>query len=133
MLECEQRTADQWLTELVTEIARTVRCLDQNIGGSLIEPLTRGHLCLPRVRIVQTRICGHIYRRTRNGECALAACDTVADFTACTRCGTIEGLDGRGEVMGLGFDRNNALEILNRKVIRYIVAFGRELLNNRSL
>ena len=35
--------------------------------------------------------------------------------------------------MGLGFDRNNALEILNRKVIRYIVAFGRELLNNRSL
>ena len=133
VLEGEQRTADQRLTELVTEVACTIRCLDQNVGRSLIEPLTRGHLRLPRVRVVQTRISGHIHRSTCNGERALTTSDTVADLTARTRRCTVERLYGCGEVMGLGLDRDNALEILNRKVIRHIVTLGCELLNNRTL
>ena len=133
MLEGEQRTADQRLTELITEVACTIRCLDQNVGGSLIEPLTRGHLCLPRVRVVQTRISCHIYRSSCNGECTLTTCDTVADLTARTCCCTIERLNGSWEVMGLGLDRDNALEILNRKVIRHIVTLGSKLLNNGTL
>ena len=40
MLVGKQRTSNQWLTELVSEIARTVRCLDKDLLWSLIEPLT---------------------------------------------------------------------------------------------
>ena len=133
MLEGEQRTADQRLTELITEVACAIRGLDQDVGRSLIEPLARGHLCLPRVRVVQTRISGHIHRRTCNGERSLATCDTVADLTTSTSRCTVERLNGSGEVMGLGLDRDNALEILNRKVIRYIVTLGSKLLNNGTL
>ena len=85
------------------------------------------------MRVVQTRISGHIDRSTCNGERTLTTCDTVADLTTGTGCCAVEWLNGSGEVMGLGLDRNYALEILNRKVIRHIVTLGSKLLNNGTL
>ena len=42
MLESEHRTANQRLTELVTEVGSTVRSLGQNLLRRLIQPLTNG-------------------------------------------------------------------------------------------
>ena len=47
MLEGEHRSADQWLTELITKVAGTVRGLDQNLLGSLIQPLANRQDILP--------------------------------------------------------------------------------------
>ena len=47
MLEGEYRTADEGLAELVAEVAGTVRCLDKNLLGCLIQPLANGQNLLP--------------------------------------------------------------------------------------
>ena len=47
MLEGEYRSADQWLTELITEVGGTVRSLDQDLLGSLIQPLANRQDILP--------------------------------------------------------------------------------------
>ena len=47
MLESEQRAADEGLTEFVAEIRRTVRSLDKNLRGGLIEPLAGCQVLLP--------------------------------------------------------------------------------------
>ena len=39
VLEGEHRTADQWLTELITEVRSTIRSLNQNLLWCLIQPL----------------------------------------------------------------------------------------------
>ncbi len=64
MLEGQYRTADQRLTELVTEVRSAVRGLGQDLLRGLIQPLTNGHDILPVTGcifiVVQTRIGGHI-------------------------------------------------------------------------
>ena len=52
VLESEERTADERLTELVTEVARTVRCLDEHLLWCLVEPWTSIHHVLPRLLLV---------------------------------------------------------------------------------
>ena len=42
MLERKHRTANQRLAELVSEVAGTIRSLDENLLGRLIEPLANG-------------------------------------------------------------------------------------------
>ena len=49
MLEGEHRTAYQRLTELVAEVTRTVRSLDENLLRSLVQPLAHGQNLLPGV------------------------------------------------------------------------------------
>ena len=39
MFESQYRTTDQRLAELVAEVAGTIGCFDQNLFGSLIQPL----------------------------------------------------------------------------------------------
>ena len=53
VLEGEYRTADEGLAELVAEVAGTVRCLDKNLLGCLIQPLAHGQYLLP---LLQTGI-----------------------------------------------------------------------------
>ena len=67
VLECKHRTRDQWLTELVTEVRSTIRCFDQDLLRSLIEPLTYWHQVFPvalhvalAIVIFQTRISSHV-------------------------------------------------------------------------
>ena len=52
VLESEERTADERLAKLVTEIARSVRCLDEHLLRSLVEPWTSIHHVLPRLLLV---------------------------------------------------------------------------------
>ena len=47
MLEGEYRSADQRLTELVTEVGGTVRSLDKDLLGSLIQPFAYRQDVLP--------------------------------------------------------------------------------------
>ena len=41
VLECLERAADKWLAELVAEVGGSVGCLDQNLGGCLVQPFAR--------------------------------------------------------------------------------------------
>ncbi len=56
VLERQQRTADQRLSELVAEVARTVRCLDENLFGCLVQPLAHGQYLLPYAVFFASRI-----------------------------------------------------------------------------
>ena len=65
MLEGEHRTGDERLSELVAEVRRTVRCLDENLLWCLIQPLAYGHDVLPVacevIVVLKTRISSHVY------------------------------------------------------------------------
>ena len=109
MLEGEQRTCNQRLTELVAEIARTVRCLDENLFRSLIEPLTNWQDVLPiaqgwctAVVFLQAGISSHIYSSSSDRPRADTTAHTVANLTPRTSCCSIEWLNGSREVVGLG-------------------------------
>ena len=60
MLEGEQRTGDKRLTELVTEVTCTVRCLDENLLRSLIQPFANRQNVLPWTTAVKTWISSHV-------------------------------------------------------------------------
>ena len=65
----QQRTRDEWLTELITEVRGSVGCFDENLLRRLIKPWTRSDLVFPvasgRVVVsLQTWIAGHVDRRT---------------------------------------------------------------------
>ena len=68
MLESEQRTGDERLSELVAEVACSVRSLDKYLLRSLIKPLANGHDVLPIacqvVVIFKTRIRCHVHSCT---------------------------------------------------------------------
>ena len=72
MLEGEYRSADQRLTELVTEVGGAVRSLDKDLLGSLIQPFAYRQDVLPipfiifNLRVVKTRIGCHINSCTSN-------------------------------------------------------------------
>ena len=51
MFERQHRTADERLAELVSEVAGTVRGLDEYLFGCLIQPLPHGQDILPRARL----------------------------------------------------------------------------------
>ena len=65
----QQRTRDEWLTELITEVRGTVGCLDKDLLRSLIEPGTWCNLVLPVasgcvVVGLQAWVAGHVDSRT---------------------------------------------------------------------
>ena len=68
MLEGEHRTGDKRLSELVAEVACSVRSLDKNLLRSLIKPLADGHDVLPVaclvVVVMKTRIGCHVHSCT---------------------------------------------------------------------
>ena len=47
MLKREHGAADEWLTELVAEVAGTIGSLDENLLGRLVEPLANRQDVLP--------------------------------------------------------------------------------------
>ena len=117
VLHCEQTSADKRLSELVAEVACTVRRLDKNLLRRLIEPLTRLGGLLPLMSAVKARIRSHINGRSGNRHTALAASHTVADFAARTSCGAIERFHSCGEVVSFGFQRVNRLVVSHFKEI----------------
>ena len=133
MLECEHRTADKRLSELVTEIGSTVRCLCQYLLRSLIEPLAHGENLLPLAVGVCTGIRCHVHCSSGNGPRALTATHTVAYFTARTCRSTVERLNSCREIMSLGLERDNCFYVLYYEIIGYRVVGRSELLDNRTL
>ena len=132
----EQRTGDEGLAELVAEVARTIRCLDENLFGSLIEPFAGLGAVLPlagELGCAKTGIAGHVDSCSGNRPRSYSTAHTVADLTARTRSGAVEGLHGGGEVVGLGFQRDDALDGLHAEPVgRALVGRGK-LLHHRSL
>ncbi len=133
VLEGEQRAADERLAELVAEVAGAVRRLDEDVLRSLVKPGALLHPLLPVAPSFGTRIGGHVDRGARHGESALAARDAVADFAAGSGRGAVERLHGGGEVVGLGLDGDDALEILHLEVVGAVVRGRRELLGHGAL
>ena len=84
MFESKYRTRDKGLTKLITEVAGTVRSLNQNLFGSLIEPLTYGKNVFPIATAVQAGVRSHVNRRTCDRPRTYTATHTVTDFTART-------------------------------------------------
>ena len=64
MFESEHRTADERLSELVTEVAGSVRCLDKNLFRSLIEPFSHWQYVFPVASAVESWIRCHIHGST---------------------------------------------------------------------
>ena len=60
MLEGQHRTTDQWLAELVTEVAGTIRSLDKNLLGCLVQPFANGQNLLPLTLLLSAGVAGHI-------------------------------------------------------------------------
>ena len=137
MLEGQYGTADQRLTELITEITGTIRSLDQNLFRGLVQPLTNGQNALPIasqfVIVSQTRICRHIDCCTSNRPRTYATAHTVADLTARTSSRTVEWLHGGGEVMRLCLQRDDTLDIFYLEPVAGALVFRCELLNDRTL
>ena len=152
MLKSEYRSTNQRLTELVTKVACTIRCLDQNLLRRLIQPLANWQHLFPRtdvtflVRLRPLRIAmwltwsdtiswvaGHIHSRTSNRPASYTTTHTVTDFTTRTRCSTIEWLHCRWEVMCLCLQRDDRLNVLHLKVVAGRVVGRSELLHHRTL
>ena len=134
VLEGEHRTADQWLSELITEVGGTIRCLDQYLLGSLVQPLTNRQDILPVTLVIfYARIRCHIDGCSGNRPGTYTTTHTVTDLTTCSCGGTIEGLYRGGEVVGLCLQRDDALDVLNTEIVaRRLVGWGK-LLYNRTL
>ena len=133
MLEGQDRTADQRLAELVTEVGRAVRRLDQDLLRCLVEPWARVEDLLPLAGAFRTRISGHVNRRSRDGQRGFSTAQTVADLTARTCRGAVERLDRRREVVRLGLERDHRLDVLDGEIVGLVAALRSELLDRRAL
>ncbi len=133
MLERQHRTANQRLPELVPEIRRPVRRLDENILRRLIQPTARVRLLLPQPSRLQARVRGHIHRRPCQRQRRLPSRDAVAYLPAATRRRPVERLHRRREIMRLRLQRNHRVDVPRLEEIRLVVRPRRELLHPRSL
>ena len=133
VLEGEQRTADQRLSELVAKVAGTIGGLDKNLLRRLIQPLAHGQDIFPSTPLICAWIAGHVDGCTCNRPRALTTTHTVANLTASTCRGTIEWLHGCGEVVSLCLQRNHALNVLHFIEVWFRVVCRSELLNDRPL
>ena len=133
MLEGQDRTADQRLAELVTEVGGAVRRLDQDLLGRLVEPRARVEDLLPLAGALRAGIGGHVDGRSRDGQGGLSAAQAVADLTARTGRRAVERLDRRREVVRLGLERDHRLDVLDGEIVGLVAAQRGELLDCRAL
>ena len=134
MLECQHRTTNQWLAEFVTKVRSTIRCLNEYLFRSLIEPLTLRHILLPGiVGALLAWIRCHIDSSSCYRPRTYATTHTVANLTASTCCSTIERFYGSREVVCLSLQGDDTLYLLNVIEIRSRVVSRGELLYLRTL
>jgi hypothetical protein len=111
MLEGQHRAADKGLPELVPEVAGPVGCLDQYLFRCLVEPFARLTVLFPLPWSVRPGVGGHVDGCAGNGQGALAARDTVTYLAAGAGGGSVEWLNGGGEVMGFSLQGKDRLDI----------------------
>ena len=128
VLEGQHRTADEWLTELVPEVARPIGGLRQDLARSLVEPRTRSTVLLPRTILRRAWVAGHIDGRPSQGDTGTSASHTVTDLPTRTCGSPVEGFYGRGEVMRLGLEAQHAIDGLADEEVRLITRGRSKLL-----
>ena len=137
MFEGKHRARDERLTELITEVAGTVRGLDENLLGRLIEPLANGQQVFPVAQLavfgVEARIARHIDCRAGDGPGARTTTHAVANLTTRARSSTVEGFHRRREVVRLCLQRDDTLNLLYLEPVGCRLVRRCKLLHHRSL
>ena len=133
VLERQQRTADQWLTEFVSEIRCSVRSLYEDVAGGLIEPYPRIAHEFPAVIGAHAGIGSHIDGRSRNRKRCAASAESVADFSAGSCGSSVERLHCRWEIVGFRFERYDGVDGAHVKQVGPVGIFRRKLLDTRAL
>ena len=128
LLEGQDRATDQRLAELISEVARPIGGLGQDLLRRLVEPRARLGMLLPATPHLTAWVAGHIDRRTCEGYARTAARHTVADLAARTGGRAIEGLDGGREVVRLGLEAQHAVDRLTDEIVGLIPRGGGKLL-----
>ena len=121
VLEGEHRTSDEGLSEFITEIGSTVGGFGEDLLWRLIEPRTFCHIALPRTTTIKTRIGSHINRCAGNGKRTNATAHTVTNFSARTCGSSVERFYRGGEIMGFGFDGDDAFNVANDEIVGSVV------------
>ena len=132
MFEGEHGACDEGLTELVAEVGSTVGGFGEDLSRCLVEPFTCRHLVFPRTASFKAGIGRHVHCRSGDGPTSDTAPHTVADFTSRTGRCSIERLDGGREIVGFGFEGNDAFDVANHEVIAGGVFFRSKLFYHRT-
>ena len=136
VLERKYRTRDEGLAKFVTEVAGAIRGFDENLLGCLVEPRAFGDVALALASgccgIVLVALGGHIHGRTCDGPRTHAASHTVANLAARSCGGTVEGFYGGGEIVCLGFERDDGFDVLHLEVVARGVVGRSKLLDGRT-
>ena len=128
VLEGQHRATDEWLTELIPEVARTIGCLREDLTGRLVEPRAGSAVLLPRAIGCRAGIARHIDGRPSQRHAGTTTSHTVTDLTTGTGSSAVEGLDGRGEVVRLSLEAQHAVNGLTDEEVGLITRGGSELL-----
>ena len=133
MFKSQHRARDERLAKLVAEVAGTIGGLYKNLLRTLVQPFPYRQNGLPRPFAVESAVSGHVDGRAGYGPRTDATAHTVADFATRTGRGTVKRLNSCREVVGLGLERDNALDILDHEVVARALVCRSKLLHNRSL
>ena len=128
VLEGQHRATDEWLTELIPEVARTIGCLRQDLTRRLIEPRAGSAVLLPGAIGCRAGVARHIDGRPCQGHAGTTTSHTVTDLTTGTGSSTVEGLDGRGEVVRLSLEAQHAVDGLTDEEVGLVTRSRGELL-----
>ena len=128
MLEGQHRATDEWLTELIPEVARTIGCLREDLTGRLVEPRAGSAVLLPGAISCRARVARHVDGRPCQRHAGTTTSHTVTDLTTGTGSSAVEGLDGRREVVRLCLEAQHAVDGLTDEEVGLIPRGGGELL-----
>ena len=77
-------------------------------------------MLLPGATYLGAWVAGHVDGCPCQGDTGSTPCHTVTDLTASTGGSSIEGFDGRREVVRLGLEAKDAVDVLTYEVIRLV-------------
>ena len=128
VLEGQHRATDEWLTELIPEVARTIGRLREDLAGRLVEPRAGSAVLLPGAISCRAGVARHVDGRPCQRHAGTTTSHTVTDLTTGTGSSAVEGLDGRGEVVRLSLEAQHAVDGLTDEEVGLIPRGGSELL-----
>ena len=128
VLEGQHRATDEWLTELIPEVTRTIGCLREDLTGRLVEPRAGSAVLLPGAISCRARVARHVDGRPCQRHAGTTTRHTVTDLTTGTGSSAVEGLDGRGEVVRLCLEAQHAVDGLTDEEVGLIPRGGSKLL-----
>src|SRR5438045_6400681 len=103
MFEGQYASADKRLIEFISEVARSIRCFDEDLRRCLIQPWARSKLLFPWTAAVEARIRCDIHGGAGQRQRSLSTGKPVADLSTRTCRGSVERLYSSRKIMCLGF------------------------------